>query len=68
MTGKWQPISEAPRDGTVVLGWFGNSTIPYAESIYWSFGLWVWSHDGDSPSEGNEPTHFMPLPDQPEDE
>jgi hypothetical protein len=69
---EWQPIETAPKDGRHIIGWFGESRTPHAESIYWAtwaekgkdLGLWVWAQDGDSPQVG--PTHWMAQPEPPE--
>jgi len=70
---EWQPIETAPKDGTHIIGWFGKSRTPYAESIYWAawiekakdLGSWAWIQDGDSPQVG--PTHWMPRPEPPKE-
>ncbi len=62
MTG-WQPISTAPKDGTEVLvcGYRQQSVAAYREG-YWR----VYTDEGwfgsDQPA-----THWMPLPEPPED-
>ena len=61
----WQPIETAPKDGRVIIAWFGAARDNYVESVYWSSpnsnrGAWTWQHDGDQPE--NPPTHWMLLP------
>lgn len=63
---KWLLIATAPRDGTEILLWDGQSRIPGRWSSLepaeypWllSFSAGAWRHD--------VPTHWMPLPDPPE--
>lgn len=57
----FRPISTAPKDGRVIIGWFGEDRYnPYAETVHWIQGGWHWTHDGDMPM--SEPTHWIPLP------
>lgn len=63
----WQPISTAPRDGTVVLARIPDQDVQQA--VMWSAkeNCWViqWDHwklDG-----FDTPTHWMPLPPAPEE-
>jgi hypothetical protein len=55
---EWQPIETAPKDGTDLLLWW-----PYWSKIpvhgYWSLGEWA---SLSAISEGDGPTHWMPLP------
>lgn len=60
---EWRPIETAPKDGTVVIAWFGSSQSPYAESVSCQNGEWFYSHDGDKPS--LHPSHWLPLPPPP---
>jgi Protein of unknown function (DUF551) len=69
---KWQPIETAPKDGTecLVYGkWEGEIHGPYeglfAGVAYFNFGRWSITL-GDCYSCDCEPTHWMPLPPQPE--
>ena len=60
---QWQPIETAPKDGTVVL--LGRADY-YPKSGYWvehEFqDWWGWDRDRACP-----PTHWMPLPEPPQD-
>lgn len=62
MKPEWQPISTAPKDGRVILGFW---SMEYVETITFRGGGWIWSNDGDTWSRGG-PTHWMPLPSPPE--
>lgn len=72
---EWQPIETAPRDGTWVLGWLGETEFYRAHPniIAWTkhnhvpiYG-WVYSSGsaGDGEVEACEPTHWQPLPPPP---
>ncbi|WGR59952.1 DUF551 domain-containing protein [Paracoccus ferrooxidans] len=67
----WQPIETAPRDGTKIDLWTGyNERI--ADSMWLNGRGWVfWGTDGfESPGWEKvfpAPTHWMPLPQPPED-
>lgn len=71
---KWLPISTAPKDGTKILVTDAN-TIGCEECVFWdddpqasqnSIG-WQWATD-DGPSYHEERfTHWMPLPEPPND-
>ncbi|TXH14962.1 MAG: DUF551 domain-containing protein [Hyphomicrobiaceae bacterium] len=57
----WQPISTAPRDGTLFLAW-----APAAEGLPAMFSLCAWHPDaGFCIDELREASHWMPLPDPP---
>ena len=62
----WQPIETAPRDGTPILLWAGSLDwrdlgVP---SIGWmSNTMNVWCMKS---ADAHEPTHWMPLPQNPE--
>ena len=65
----WQPIETAPKDGTWILlaGDSGYTTTPFRVSVcQWSFDTYhsFWrDHSGDGfLDDGDEPTHWMPLP------
>ena len=66
---RWRPIETAPKDGTHILGWDGNTqtTVKWWQwhggRGYWDLVEWgAYAEDG----EGN-PTHWMPLPDPPKE-
>jgi hypothetical protein len=63
---KWQRIETAPKDGTKVLLWDGMITTgEWCENPHpWNDGKW-WIEGGQIT--GN-PTHWMPLPEKPENE
>lgn len=67
MSDKWQPIETAPKDGTAILGYFGQTAgdeppdmavIRYDKKYEWVIA------DLDT-EQVDEPTHWMPLPDPP---
>jgi hypothetical protein len=57
----WRPISEAPRDGTTVLGLCRHHLRP-VQPVWFGDGGW-WGPNGRS---ANKTTHFLPLPEPPE--
>ena len=62
---KWQPIETAPKDGSEMLVWemFGGWFV-----AKWSLKRKIWvSVWSCMEFDEIEPTHWMPLPDQPED-
>lgn len=64
----WQPIETAPKDGTRVLGWDGESGW-YSCEFEKLEGAWVavpFSISGWDPHHVS-PTHWMPLPEPPDD-
>ncbi|NII73960.1 hypothetical protein FHW84_002533 [Dyella sp. SG562] len=79
---KWRPISEAPRDGTHILGWsadFGQRETYMAKYqpgspgyALWEKGDglrnigWEWDEPYANSSHKWKPTHWMPLPEPPE--
>jgi hypothetical protein len=64
---EWLPIETAPKDGTTVIA-YRPTTPPHIEGMHWCEGSWYWSFDGDGPGEFSvEPTHWMPLPQPPQD-
>lgn len=72
---EWQPIETAPRDGELILlsnsdgVWVGKYTPVYASGFVpqnkWS--SWLLNHDHFKCSKSINPTHWMPLPESPED-
>jgi len=61
---QWRPIATAPKDGTPILGWWAGECMIVDWCIF--VERWSSSHDGEdmfSP----EPTHWMPLPEGPEE-
>lgn len=65
----WQPINTAPRDGTRILATWAHTwrTGPHIEVLETGEeGYWFYTFDGDAPVE--EPTHWMPLPPDPNKE
>lgn len=67
---KWQPIETAPRDGTRILAtWaytWSQSGVHIEACEFGESGGWFYTYDGDAPS--TPPTHWMPLPEPPEQE
>lgn len=63
---KWQPISTAPKDGTVILGALIGSDVP--QSIRYVNGGWHLSWDDYRVAGIDGPTHWMPLPGSPTQE
>lgn len=64
---KWQPIETAPKDGTHVLTFVREMPNPICVGWYQEDNddgeiVGTWRDDGGSP------THWMPLPEPPEDE
>ena len=71
MSGGWQPIETAPRDGTAICMYIPE------RSDQFQCGFWIWETDeNDDPKIGvwwsgdgrndAQPTHWMPLPLPPE--
>lgn len=60
-TSSWQPIETAPKDGEhIILGIYLDGFV-YAQSSFWLSYKWAgWRY--------REPTHWMPLPEPPEEE
>ena len=76
---QWQPIETAPRDGTIIDVWLGDADMRDVE-FYCTHGTrrspgWWFSNGKFRPLGGLEPamtvfvtpTHWMPLPNPPED-
>jgi len=73
MMSKWQPIETAPKDGTYILllGDSGYTTTPHRVAVgCWIEGyrdFWI-NHSNDAfTDDGEPPTHWMPLPEPPDD-
>lgn len=64
--GVWQPIETAPRDGSDILVYGrGNYSVAYWSGKEWrDIGDIGWA--GIYGDEGNQPTHWIPLPASPE--
>jgi len=65
---EWQPIETAPRDDADILiyndrGWF----VAWFDPQWSADGWWMVSDgkDFERPLRGDEPTHWMPLPEAP---
>ncbi len=62
----WQPIETAPKDGTIILGyWLGGKHDCAIHATKFWVGRW-WEPNEDYPQ--SEPTHWMPLPAAPQKE
>lgn len=59
----WRPISEAPRDGTPVLGY--HPKYGWAGTIRWDDGDWEVGNEQWEFNRPVQPTHWMPLPPPP---
>lgn len=71
-----RPMSEAPRDGTIVLAWWPE-TLPFSEETHgWVTTWWGRSHTGmeggwecplewECPESKLGPTHWLPHPKKP---
>ena len=67
----WLPIESAPKDGTEVWTWNGEQgRMMWIDSTCddEAYSLWVWSEEllSDIDPEPEQPTHWMPLPAEPE--
>jgi hypothetical protein len=69
---KWQPIETAPKDGMRVLFYTpGDDETGYLPSMQVSYidkGGELPTYDVDQWHDGLRPTHWMPLPEPPEEE
>ncbi len=54
----WNPISSAPRDGRVILGYMSHDWI---EGAFWDEGKWRWSCDGDGAEYDNQPKYWAEI-------
>lgn len=62
---KWQNIETAPKDETLIILWWPYWS-RYAIVGQFYLGRW-WAHEA-LHNEGNDPTHWMPLPDPPRED
>jgi hypothetical protein len=79
MTMEWQPIETAPKDGTAILVWNGLNSGFYTREQDMGVALWRkqafpgndrmrWcAKDCCDGVTTYEPTHWMPLPDPPQE-
>lgn len=68
MTGEWQPIKTAPKDGTMILVWPSRAWIEECdkgEVVYWDVEEETWAGYGPLADDYTGPTHWMPLPEPP---
>ena len=65
---KWQPIETAPKDGTgVIVFYYAKAGMAFA---FWADGKWLEVSPALPSMMENEyctPTHWMPLPESPEE-
>ena len=65
---EWQPIETAPKDGTLILGWWTIAGSAYAPHVVRFVADAPegpnWFDDYGAPF--SEPTHWMPLPPAPD--
>jgi hypothetical protein len=69
---EWRPIETAPKDESHILGWFHDDSPMRAHLGEYQSGVSIcyWTaHNGGGwvSNRFGEPTHWMPLPDPPED-
>lgn len=63
----WQPITTAPKDGTIILGYF-PSRIRKMVPMEWSgWGGGTWCNSTSGANINDDPTHWMPMPAPPSD-
>jgi hypothetical protein len=68
MKKEWQPIETAPKDGTYFLGFDKFKTIGVFHYIEWCIeGKKYWNYE-DREEWSYILTHWMPLPEPPEDQ
>ena len=70
---QWRPMKDAPRDGTDIIVYDGDvrtiSTFGKTAHVpIYGFLKMAWSDPYDADLMDPEPSHWMPLPDPPEDE
>jgi len=61
----WQPIRTAPKDGTLVIGYWPSVTGYECDITTVSFIDGEWRNPDDYEDEWQSPAHWMPLPDPP---
>ena len=64
---KWQPIETAPRDETHVLVWTGGAMTTAKYDLEFDWWEIVVPSEGYRESDCVSPTHWMPLPEPPEE-
>jgi len=69
-SSSWQPIETAPRDGTAILAAWNmlyKAKRWTVQPVVFLYGGWLhsWDEDEELPL---EPTHWMPLPQPPNEE
>lgn len=65
---EWRPIETAPKDGSLILGYFADGeTAWHFDRLVcrWISDLEMWSAKGVS---GLQPTHWQPLPEPPKEQ
>lgn len=64
MNMEWRDISEAPKDGTPILGWDGSSMTV----ILYTYGEWQLAECGSYAEDADwEPIKWQPLPPPPKE-
>ncbi|MFC3228751.1 hypothetical protein ACFOGJ_16020 [Marinibaculum pumilum] len=66
---EWRPISEAPKDGTRIVGLIDNrrARVVFWGDLYWSGQDWIYDHGGVCGEYGAVITAWAPLPPPPGD-
>jgi hypothetical protein len=64
---EWKTIESAPRDGTDILAWDGETltVVCWDESLKATDAPSCWALYNRFATDAVEPTHWMPLPDPP---
>ena len=62
----WKSIETAPKDGTWILGWLGHRNTGEAKTLRWTDGAYYQGFI-DKNGATSRPTHWMPLPEPPDD-
>lgn len=65
--GGWQPITTAPLDQRVLIGWFEVTGQDSMTVAFWHSTRKAWCNTwmAFSSDKDQQPTHWMPLPDPP---